>query len=123
MGLTNWQLFFQAIQTGITDQPLGDNEVLTVVRSVNDTSMIDDPEESAYVTVVLADNPASFWRLNDDEGFIQAVRSDGAAACWRLHGDVLDVTGGGRTGIVWGGVTMGASGPLSNLTSAAMFGS
>ena len=42
MGLTNWQLFFQDLQNATTDQPLQDNEVLTLLRQVREVVFVTD---------------------------------------------------------------------------------
>jgi hypothetical protein len=59
---------------------------------------------TGYASTVLADSPTAYWRLDDAAG----------------SSTVADASGHGHTGTVQGGVTLGATGVLSN-DSAATF--
>lgn len=125
MALTNWQLFFLDLQNSVTDQPIQDNEVLSVIRNVLDSLTSLDTGGSLYAQEILADLPIAYWRLGDSEGYAQAVLSDSPLAYWRLgetSGTAAgDAGAGAHAGVYTGGYILGQPGVLADGNKSVRF--
>lgn len=126
MSLSNWQLFFQDLERTTHDDPLQDNEVLSLVRQVHDTDTWTEQGALAYRQVILDRNPVAYYRLDEVAGgatYRGTVIADGPSSYWRLDetsGNALDIVGS-NNGTVNGTVTRGVTGALADGDTAMTF--